>query len=64
MPDKGFEGTDHGVRRDGPVEFRRDEEEDLFGLNKLLTEAKKAQKRPTDEPRSSRDYDKIKKRRE
>ena len=31
--------------RDGPVQFEKDTEEDPFGLNKFLTEAKKA-KRP------------------
>ena len=45
----------------------KDEEEDPFGLNDFLEKAKTAQKRPADEPRSSRDYDRSsssKKRRE
>lgn len=65
MPDKEFAGTDRSARRDGPVEFEREEiEKDPFGLDKFLTEAKQAQKRPADEPRSSRDHDRSKKRRE
>ena len=62
VPDKEFAGTDRSRRRDGPVQFEKDEEEDPFGLNKFLTEAKKAQKRPADEGRS-RDYDRSKKHR-
>lgn len=60
-PDKGFSGTDRSVRRDGPVAFEKDED-DPFGLDKFLDEAKKASKRPTDE----RDYekDRSKKRKE
>ena len=57
VPDQEFAGTDHTRRRDGPVQFQRDEEEDPFGLNKFLREAKKAQKRPTEDHRSGRDYD-------
>ena len=63
MPDKGFSGADRGGGRDGPVQFEKDVEEDPFGLNKFLTEAKRAQKRPTDDSRS-RDHDRTKKRRE
>lgn len=55
QPDKGFAGTDRGQRRDGPVQFEK-EEEDPFGLDKFLTEAKKG-KRPLDEPSRSRDHD-------
>ena len=54
QPDKGFAGTDRGQRRDGPVQFEK-EEEDPFGLDKFLTEAKKG-KRPLDEPSRSRYY--------
>ncbi|XP_013398400.1 SNW domain-containing protein 1-like [Lingula anatina] len=66
VPDKEFSGTDRTRRREGPVQFERDEEEDPFGLNKFLTEAKKggAAKRPAEDSRSSRDYDKGKKRRD
>ena len=49
QPDKEFAGTDRTQRRDGPVQF----EEDPFGLDKFLTEAKKG-KRPLDEPSRSR----------
>lgn len=45
VPDKGFSGADQAPSRDGPVQFEKDTEEDPFGLNKFLTEAKKA-KRP------------------
>ncbi|XP_015920234.1 SNW domain-containing protein 1 [Parasteatoda tepidariorum] len=53
VPDREFAGTDRSARRDGPVQFEKQEEEDPFGLDKFLTEAKKASKRPTDD----RDYD-------
>jgi len=36
--------------REGPVQFEKDVEEDPFGLNKFLTEAKKA-KRPAEDSR-------------
>lgn len=49
QPDKGFSGADGGQTRDGPVQFEK-EDEDPFGLNKFLTEAKKA-KRPSEESR-------------
>ena len=52
QPDKEFAGTDRGQRRDGPVQFEK-EEEDPFGLDKFLTEAKKG-KRTLDEPSRSR----------
>ena len=52
QPDKEFAGTDRNQRRDGPVQFEK-EEEDPFGLDKFLTEAKKG-KRPLDEPSRSR----------
>lgn len=45
QPDRGFSGADQAPVRDGPVQFEKDTEEDPFGLNKFLTEAKKA-KRP------------------
>uniref|UniRef100_T1JH05 SKI-interacting protein SKIP SNW domain-containing protein n=1 Tax=Strigamia maritima TaxID=126957 RepID=T1JH05_STRMM len=66
VPDKEFSGTDRNARREGPVQFERQEEEDPFGLDKFLTEAKKASKRPsdqTDKSRSSRDYDRSDKKR-
>ena len=36
--------------RDGPVQFEKEVDEDPFGLNKFLTEAKKA-KRPSEDTR-------------
>jgi len=56
VPDKEFSGTDRTSRREGPVQFERQEEDDPFGLDKFLTEAKKASKRPSEMERS-RDYD-------
>uniref|UniRef100_A0A4W4GTQ7 SNW domain-containing protein 1 n=1 Tax=Electrophorus electricus TaxID=8005 RepID=A0A4W4GTQ7_ELEEL len=60
VPDREFSGTDHGPRRDGPVQF----EEDPFGLDKFLEEAKQhgGSKRPSTSGRS-KDYDHEKKRR-
>lgn len=51
VPDKEFAGVDHasGSKREGPVQFEKQEEEDPFGLDKFLTEAKKASKRPDNE---------------
>ena len=46
VPDKEFSGVDRSVKRDGPVQFEKQEEEDPFGLDKFLTDAKKASKRP------------------
>ncbi|KAL8576199.1 SNW domain-containing protein 1 [Nucella lapillus] len=63
VPDKEFEGTDRTHRRDGPVQFTRDVEEDLFGLDKFFKDAKKGQKRTADESSSRRDYDSGKKKR-
>lgn len=51
QPEKGFEGTDHTQRRDGPVQFQKDVEEDPFGLNKFLTEAKKGKRQAEDDSR-------------
>ncbi|XP_038075195.1 SNW domain-containing protein 1-like [Patiria miniata] len=56
VPDKDFSGTDRSRRRDGPVQFEREEEEDPFGLDKFLKDAKKAGKRPA-EGGKSRDHD-------
>lgn len=50
VPDKQFSGVDPsaaGSKRDGPVQFEKHVEDDPFGLDKFLTEAKKASgKRP------------------
>ena len=51
QPEKGFEGTDQTQRRDGPVQFQKDVEEDPFGLNKFLTEAKKGKRQAEDDSR-------------
>lgn len=48
QPDRGFSGADQAPTRDGPVQFEKDTEEDPFGLNKFLTEAKKAKRPVTD----------------
>jgi SNW domain-containing protein 1 len=42
VPDKEFSGTDRTGKRDGPVQFERDVgvEDDPFGLDKFLAEAK------------------------
>ncbi len=50
QPDKGFSGGDGGQVRDGPVQFEKEVEDDPFGLNKFLTDAKKA-KRPSEDSR-------------
>lgn len=42
MPDKEFSGTDRtGAARAGPVQFEK-EEEDPFGLDQFLKQAKRA----------------------
>ncbi len=61
MPDKEFSGTDRGARRDGPVQFER-EEDDPFGLDKFLNEAKRAQKRPSEGERGAGTRDHKKRR--
>ena len=41
VPDKGFEGADASAGRgSGPVQFEKDAE-DIFGIDKLLTDAKR-----------------------
>lgn len=51
-PDRGFGGTEERAagRRDGLVEFERDDAEDadLFGLDQLITKMKKKGKKGTD----------------
>lgn len=49
VPDKEFSGTDRSgaAGRSGPVQFEKQpEEEDPFGLDQFLTQAKRASKRP------------------
>lgn len=62
VPDKEFSGADHGQRREGPVQF----EEDPFGLDKFLEEAKQhgGSKRPSTSGRSKDDYHDKKRRKE
>ncbi|XP_034044727.1 SNW domain-containing protein 1-like isoform X2 [Thalassophryne amazonica] len=62
VPDKGFSGVEHGQRREGPVQF----EEDPFGLDKFLEEAKQhgGSKRPSASSRSKEDYHGKKRRKE
>lgn len=69
VADRGFSGADASANRTGPVEFQRSgagdekEEDDLFGVIGLLTEAKKASKRNADgEDRGRDDRDKRRKR--
>uniref|UniRef100_H2ZMJ0 SKI-interacting protein SKIP SNW domain-containing protein n=1 Tax=Ciona savignyi TaxID=51511 RepID=H2ZMJ0_CIOSA len=38
VPDRGFKGADSSQQREGPVQFEKDE--DLFGLNKFMEQAK------------------------
>lgn len=61
-PDKEFSGAEHGQRRDGPVQF----EEDPFGLDKFLEQAKQhgGSKRPSTSTRSKDDYHDKKRRKE
>ena len=51
QPEKGFEGADQSQPRDGPVQFQKDVEEDPFGLNKFLTEAKKGKRQAEEDNR-------------
>ncbi|XP_045584224.1 puff-specific protein Bx42 isoform X2 [Procambarus clarkii] len=68
VPDRGFSGADSGTSRSGPVEFQRSgadekDEDDLFGVIGLLSEAKKASKRNSNtEDRGRDDRDKRRKR--
>lgn len=41
VPDKEFSGTDRTATRSGPVQFEK-EEEDPFGLDQFLKQAKRA----------------------
>lgn len=57
VPDKDFSGTDRsgggGGARSGPVQFEK--EEDPFGLDQFLSQAKRASKRKEPERRDDRD---------
>ncbi|GLV43750.1 Bx42 [Carabus blaptoides fortunei] len=59
VPDKEFSGTDRsGPGRSGPVQFEK--EEDPFGLDQFLSQAKRASKRKEPERRDDRDKRKRK----
>lgn len=54
VPDKEFSGTDRsGAGRSGPVQFEK--EEDPFGLDQFLSQAKRASKRKEPERKDDRD---------
>ncbi|KAK9872575.1 hypothetical protein WA026_018707 [Henosepilachna vigintioctopunctata] len=55
VPDKEFSGTNHSssASRAGPVQFEK--EEDPFGLDQFLSQAKRASKRKEPERRDDRD---------
>ncbi|XP_072171805.1 SNW domain-containing protein 1-like [Diadema setosum] len=55
VPDKGFAGADSSRRRDGPVQFEREEDEDVFGLANFFKTVKKADKRPAEESSRNRE---------
>ncbi|XP_023715014.2 puff-specific protein Bx42 [Cryptotermes secundus] len=62
VPDKEFSGTDRTATRSGPVQYEK-EGEDPFGLDKFLTQAKRASKRPKDDrDRRGEEHDKRKRR--
>ncbi|XP_071833773.1 SNW domain-containing protein 1-like [Apostichopus japonicus] len=48
VPDKEFAGTDRLRRREGPVQYEKEEEEDPFNLDNFFREARKADKRPSE----------------
>ncbi|XP_018327577.1 puff-specific protein Bx42 [Agrilus planipennis] len=52
VPDKEFSGTDHSAVRSGPVQYEK--EDDPFGLDQFLSQAKRASKRKEPE-RNERD---------
>lgn len=54
VPDKEFSGTDRSATRAGPVQFEKEKEEDPFGLDQFLNQAKRASKRPKEDRRDDR----------
>ena len=48
VPEKSFAGADKNLKRSGPIEFEKDQgnDDDPFGLDRFLIEAKKASKKP------------------
>lgn len=57
MPDKEFSGTDRSATRSGPVQFEKDEE-DPFGLDQFLKQAKRASSSTTTGTKRRDDRDK------
>jgi SNW domain-containing protein 1 len=61
VPDKEFSGVERGSsKREGPVQFekhRDEDDDDPFGLDKFLTEAKQASKRTNDDDSAHRHRD-------
>jgi len=57
VPDKEFSGTDRSQKREGPVQFEKDD--DIFGLTFLefLEDAKRGEKRSSDDRRHDRKRD-------
>lgn len=55
VPEKGFAGADKNLKRTGPLEFEKDQgnDDDPFGLDRFLIEAKKASKKPKTDTNSS-----------
>lgn len=62
VPDKEFSGTDRSATRSGPVQFEKEKEEDPFGLDQFLKQAKRSSKRPK-EDRQGRDEGRDKRKR-
>lgn len=61
VPDKGFDGADSSAPRgSGPVQFERDQD-DIFGIDKLLTEAKKGSKRGSEREKDDKSKSKRRK---
>lgn len=57
MPDKEFSGTDRSAvqgGRSGPLQFEKDED-DPFGLEQFLKQAKGSSKRPSNYERDRKD---------
>ena len=56
VPDKGFQGADKAQKRSGPVEFEA-AQEDPFGLDQFMKEARQGKRPHEKSERSSRDDD-------
>lgn len=63
VPDKEFSGTDRSAARSGPVQFEKEKEEDPFGLDQFLNQAKRSSKRPKEDRKEGRDETKDKRKR-